>query len=83
MTTALPGIQSVQLEITGTCQLQCTHCCTSSGPQTPSGAMQREDWLRVIREIAALDIPSVQLIGGEPTLSPYLRRTSTPPWRWG
>lgn len=68
----ITGIRSVELEITGKCQLQCSHCCTNSGPLTPAGAMAREDWLTVIDEIAALGIPAVQLIGGEPTLSPYL-----------
>ncbi|MFD4314957.1 radical SAM protein [Streptomyces sp. NPDC058548] len=70
--SALSAIQSVELEITGTCQLKCTHCCTDSGPDTPAGKMTREDWLRVIDDVAELGIPAVQLIGGEPTLSPHL-----------
>ncbi|WP_421107236.1 radical SAM/SPASM domain-containing protein [Streptomyces sp. NEAU-S77] len=69
---ALAGIQSIELEITGTCQLRCTHCCTDSGPQAPAGTMTREDWSRVIADVAELGIPMVQFIGGEPTLSPHL-----------
>ncbi|MET7479514.1 radical SAM/SPASM domain-containing protein [Streptomyces sp. NPDC005648] len=81
MTTALPlhtskssatGIQSVELEVTGRCQLQCSHCCTSSGPTASAGAMTPQDWRSVITDIAALGIPAVQFIGGEPTLTPYL-----------
>lgn len=73
MTTATQtGIQSVELEITGTCQLSCNHCCTSSGPKVPHGAMTRADWEQVITDIAELGIPAVQFIGGEPTLAPYL-----------
>ncbi|WP_432092199.1 radical SAM protein [Streptomyces sp. bgisy100] len=69
---ALPGVKSVECEITGTCQLSCTHCCTGSSPQTPSGAMTAEHWTQVIADIAELGIPMVQFIGGEPTLSPNL-----------
>ncbi|MGW1077799.1 radical SAM protein [Streptomyces sp. NPDC002537] len=66
---ALHDIRSVELEITGTCQLRCTHCCTDSGPQAPTGSMVLNDWRRVIAEIAEIGIPMVQLIGGEPTLN--------------
>lgn len=72
MSTALASIQSIELEITGTCQLQCTHCCTDSSPHTPAGTMTRKDWQDVIADVAELGIPAVQFIGGEPTLSPYL-----------
>jgi MoaA/NifB/PqqE/SkfB family radical SAM enzyme len=68
----LPFVESIELEIMGTCQLSCTHCCTSSSPQAPAGGMSRDDWSRVIGEVAALGIPTVQFIGGEPTLSPHL-----------
>ncbi|MEV5506502.1 radical SAM/SPASM domain-containing protein [Streptomyces orinoci] len=70
--TAPVGVRSMELEITGTCQLNCAHCCTSSGPKAGPGAMTREDWQQVIADTAALGIPTVQLIGGEPTLSPHL-----------
>jgi len=66
------GIRSVELEVTGRCQLQCTHCCTDSGPKASPGTMTRADWQRVISDIAELGIPAVQFIGGEPTLTPYL-----------
>ncbi|MWA12560.1 radical SAM protein [Streptomyces sp. BA2] len=69
---ALDTIRSVELEITGTCDLQCAHCCTMSGPKVSSGLMTRDNWDEVITDIAALSIPAVQMIGGEPTLSPHL-----------
>ncbi|MCM2420317.1 radical SAM/SPASM domain-containing protein [Streptomyces sp. RKAG293] len=74
MSTALEGILSVELEITGTCQLRCSHCCTDSGPKVSAGAMTRANWQQVIADIAKLGIPAVQFIGGEPTLSPHLPR---------
>ncbi|MFE9387503.1 radical SAM protein [Streptomyces sp. NPDC007025] len=72
MPAALPGLESVELEITGTCNAACLHCCTGSSPQTPQGTMSREDWQRTISDVAELGIPMVQFIGGEPTLAPYL-----------
>jgi len=60
------------LEITGNCQLQCTHCYAESGPHQNHGSMSRSDWLRVIDEAATLGVEMVQFIGGEPTLNPAL-----------
>ncbi|MEO3851770.1 radical SAM protein [Streptomyces sp. B8F3] len=68
---AAHGIQSIELEITGACQLTCTHCLSSSSPQGTHGTMTPADWKRVISEAAALGIPAVQLIGGEPTTHPH------------
>ncbi|MFG7941171.1 radical SAM protein [Streptomyces cacaoi] len=71
-TTPVAGVISVELEITGTCNAACTHCCTNSSPQTPAGRMTRQDWQHVIADVAELGVPAVQFIGGEPTLSPHL-----------
>jgi MoaA/NifB/PqqE/SkfB family radical SAM enzyme len=60
------------LEITGKCQLSCTHCYADSGPRGTEGAMTTRDWFRVIDHIAELGARSVQFIGGEPTLHPDL-----------
>ncbi|MGK5529379.1 radical SAM/SPASM domain-containing protein [Streptomyces sp. URMC 129] len=62
----------MELEITGTCNLNCTHCCTGSSPQAPAGTMSLLDWLHVLDDVRTLGIPEVQFIGGEPTLSPHL-----------
>ncbi|HET6354840.1 radical SAM protein [Streptomyces sp.] len=68
---ASPGssILSVECELTGSCQLECTHCCTLSGPKVSHGQMSLDDWRQVVDDIAELGIPAVQFIGGEPTLS--------------
>ncbi|MFM9611538.1 radical SAM protein [Streptomyces niveiscabiei] len=66
--TAPPRV--VELEITGTCQLQCTQCFADSGPNSTHGAMTADDWRRVISDAAALGAREVQLIGGEPTTYP-------------
>jgi len=70
---SLPGIRSLELEITGKCQLTCTHCLSKSSPQATHGTMTPEDWRTVITDAAALGIRTVQLIGGEPTVHPRWR----------
>jgi MoaA/NifB/PqqE/SkfB family radical SAM enzyme len=60
------------LEITGKCQLSCTHCYAESGPRGTAGVLGTPDWFRVISDIAELGARSVQFIGGEPTLHPDL-----------
>ncbi len=60
------------LEITGRCQLSCSHCYNSSGPDGTTGAMTTDDWKRVIDEAASAGVRMVQFIGGEPTMHPGL-----------
>jgi MoaA/NifB/PqqE/SkfB family radical SAM enzyme len=60
------------LEITGKCQLSCTHCYADSGPRGTEGVLRTSDWFRVIDHVAELGAQSVQFIGGEPTLHPDL-----------
>lgn len=69
---AIADIASVECEITARCDLACSHCCTVSGPRMGHGTMSLDDWRKAVDDIAALGIPLVQFIGGEPTLSPYL-----------
>ncbi|KND29452.1 radical SAM protein [Streptomyces acidiscabies] len=70
---SLPAIRSLELEITGKCQLTCTHCLSESRPQATHGTMTPEDWRAVIIDAAALNVRSIQLIGGEPTTHPRWR----------
>ncbi|HEY8977999.1 MAG TPA: radical SAM protein [Streptomyces sp.] len=68
-----PGIRALELEITGKCQLMCTHCLTESSPQATHGTMTPEDWRTVITDAAGLGVGTIQLIGGEPTVHPHWR----------
>ncbi len=45
-------------------------CFVAAGPQGTHGTMTRTEWLAVISDAAALDIPLIQLLGGEPTAHP-------------
>ncbi|MFF9648107.1 radical SAM protein [Streptomyces sp. NPDC014622] len=67
------GIRSLELEITGKCQLACSHCLSESSPQADQGSMTFEDWRAVICDAAALGIRTIQIIGGEPTVHPRWR----------
>lgn len=58
------GIKSLELEITGKCQLTCTHCLSESSPQATHGSMTPADWRAVITDAAELGIRTIQLIGG-------------------
>jgi MoaA/NifB/PqqE/SkfB family radical SAM enzyme len=61
------------LEITGKCNLLCSHCYAESGPQVDLyGNMNYGDWTRVLDEAGDLGCRGVQFIGGEPTMHPHL-----------
>ncbi|WP_439679602.1 radical SAM/SPASM domain-containing protein [Embleya sp. MST-111070] len=64
------GLDSLELEVTGGCQLACTHCLSSSSPKGTHGVMTLDDWRAVIIDAAGIGVSRIQLIGGEPTLYP-------------
>lgn len=72
MTATAPMTKTtfLELEITGKCQLACSHCYADSGPTGGHGTMTADDWRSVLRQAADLGVPEVQFIGGEPTLHP-------------
>jgi organic radical activating enzyme len=61
----------VELEITHACPLACGHCLTQSHPGAGHGAMSLEHWKGAIAQARAAGAHTIQLIGGEPTASPY------------
>ncbi|MFG2695782.1 radical SAM protein [Kitasatospora sp. NPDC048407] len=65
--------ESVELELTNKCQLNCGHCFNDSGPHQSHGTMTLDDWMKVVAECAELGVTVVQLIGGEPTAFPGWR----------
>ncbi|MFB7403365.1 radical SAM protein [Streptomyces rubiginosohelvolus] len=60
----------LELEITGRCQLACSHCYAESGPTQGHGSMTPDDWKALMDEGVRLGTRSVQFIGGEPTVHP-------------
>jgi len=63
-------IRMLWLEVTGRCQLTCTHCYAASSPTGSHGSMHLAEWIEVITQAAAAGVEKVCLIGGEPTLYP-------------
>ncbi len=70
--TTTTDTRMLWLEITGRCQLSCSHCYNSSGPDGTTGTMTTDDWKRTITQAASAGVRMVQFIGGEPTMHPDL-----------
>lgn len=60
------------LEVTGRCNLECTHCYADSSPRGTHGTMTVSDWAGTITQLAAMGARDVQFIGGEPLLYPRI-----------
>jgi MoaA/NifB/PqqE/SkfB family radical SAM enzyme len=67
----------LELELTQACQLACTHCFSESSPGAGHGSMRLDDWLRVIDQAPSAGFDTIQLIGGEPTVSPHWKTLLT------
>jgi MoaA/NifB/PqqE/SkfB family radical SAM enzyme len=74
VTATDPPLRSLWAEITGMCQLSCTHCYAGSGPDGTHGSMTAGAWEKVLTEAAGLGTRLVCFIGGEPTMYPGLSR---------
>ncbi|WP_370421934.1 radical SAM protein [Streptomyces sp. QH1-20] len=72
MSVAQKPLGFAWLEVTGFCNLTCTHCYADSSPQGTHGTMTVQDWVSVFRQLASMGTKEVQFIGGEPTLYPDL-----------
>ena len=63
-------VDFMELELTGSCDLECVHCYNNSGPLVAHGPMTGADWIDAIDQGVVLGMRRVQLIGGEPTRHP-------------
>ncbi|MBQ0830228.1 radical SAM/SPASM domain-containing protein [Streptomyces tagetis] len=71
MTLPLP-LGFAWLEVTGRCNLECTHCYADSSPRGTHGIMTCTDWKDTISQLAVMGTRDVQFIGGEPLLYPHI-----------
>ena len=76
-TPQLAPVHFLELEITGRCQLRCSHCYAESGPTSGHGTMTTGDWENLLASAPAAGIETVQFIGGEPTQHPDIERLLT------
>lgn len=66
-TDMLDGLRTMWLELTVGCNLQCSHCYASSGPdQFYRDKLKKEDYSRILSEARAHGCEVVRFIGGEP-----------------
>jgi MoaA/NifB/PqqE/SkfB family radical SAM enzyme len=67
------ALDFIWLELTAQCNLHCIHCYADSHPGLPlEDGMTRIHWERVLSEAGEMGCESVQFIGGEVLLVPYL-----------
>lgn len=72
-TAPMPKIDHIWIELTHRCNLQCRHCYTSSGPDVVDASpLSLNEYARIIEDARTAGASSIQFIGGEPVLSPYL-----------
>jgi MoaA/NifB/PqqE/SkfB family radical SAM enzyme len=66
-------LNSLWIELTNRCNLQCKHCYSNSSPYSGTDdALDLRLCKRILEQAIELGCASVQFIGGEPTLSKFL-----------
>jgi len=69
-TQSQKGLANAYLHVTYACNLFCTHCYASSGPQQTDSMMAVEDMSRLIRAIGQAGFTKAVITGGEPMAHP-------------
>lgn len=64
-----PYLESITIDITSQCNLRCRHCYVGDFLGAGKGSdLTTEQWKRVIDDIAAMNVRSIGITGGEPTV---------------
>jgi MoaA/NifB/PqqE/SkfB family radical SAM enzyme len=72
------ALRFLSFELTRRCNLRCQHCYLSAHSGLPlAEEMLVDDWMSLLVEARTLGCRSLQLIGGEVTLVPYLEELVT------
>src|SRR3990172_9836907 len=66
-----PRLGYVILELGLRCNLRCLHCAAEAGAPRRR-ELTFEDWARVVEDLVEMEVPAVDLMGGEVLLSPLL-----------
>jgi cyclic pyranopterin phosphate synthase len=61
-------IEYLRLSLTGRCTLKCAYCRAGEGLCPKRSELSTEEFLRIVRAMAALGVKKVRLTGGEPML---------------
>ena len=62
------NIEYLRLSLTERCNLKCAYCRAAEGECPKDKELTGEDFLRIVRCMAALGVKKVRLTGGEPTV---------------
>lgn len=65
-----PGVYQISYEITNRCNLKCKHCCNDSSLLAENG-LSKEEIFNLIDDLKKINVSSIYLTGGEPTVTPY------------
>lgn len=66
-------VRHAWIELTHQCNLECVHCYTVSGPRTRDhNKLSFDEYDKLLNDLRNSGCTSVQFIGGEPTLHPWL-----------
>ena len=65
--------RSVEISITGSCNLRCAYCSHFTGPGDVNADRPLEAWLQFFEELGRACVMDVTLSGGEPFVRPDLR----------
>ncbi len=66
-----PPLASLQLRLCRKCNLTCTHCYTSSSPQSDEPHLPLDRAIEILEQARPLGLQVVTLIGGEPLIYPH------------
>lgn len=64
------GVYQVSYEITNLCNLKCKHCCNDSSSGANKG-LSKDEIFDLVDELKEINVTSIYLTGGEPTMMPY------------
>jgi len=67
------GIETIQVNVGLTCNLECAHCHVASSPRRKE-QMEWETMEHVLRVVREFRIPNVDITGGAPEMNPHFRR---------
>lgn len=70
--TEQPDVWQASYEITNLCNLKCKHCCNDSSLSANKG-LGKEEIFDLVDDLKEINVTSIYLTGGEPTVVPYFK----------
>lgn len=66
---------NIEIDVTMECNYKCPSCnrLCDIFPNNPGSIMNYDDIIEIVKQIKQLDIKQINILGGEPTLNPYIK----------